>query len=84
MPRCKLRSPPVDPGVGFMALRVGDRFQGSWPCAAQAGVLPKATNRRELSSRSIVIFETIEKTHITWGSNIEQKADGGGPIGPHS
>lgn len=67
-----------------MRLRVGDRFQGSLASAAQGGVLPRATKRRELSSQSIMSFETIGKAHIAWGSNIGQKADGGVQIGLHS
>lgn len=65
-----------------MRLRVGDRFQGSLASTAQGGVLPRATNRRELSSRSIMSFETIGKAHIAWDSNIGQKADEGGTLGP--
>ena len=34
------------------------------------------------SSQNIMSFETIGKAHIAWGSNIGQKACGGGRLGP--
>lgn len=63
----------MEPGIGFTQA-------GRLHCsAAQAGVLPRATNRRELSSRIIVSFKTIGKRSIAWGSNIGKEAGGGGP-----
>lgn len=49
---------------------------------AQVRVLPRATNRRQLSSRSMVSFETIRKNQGPRGSNITQKAGGRAHMAP--
>lgn len=64
MPQLQAEPSPMEPGIEFQSLRVVVDFKGSWPRAAQAGVLPRATNRRKLSSWIIVSFETIRKGSI--------------------
>lgn len=82
MPQVQAEIPPMEPGVGSTRPRVGGRFKGSWPRAAQAAGLPRATSRRELSSQSIVSFQLIRKTRLAWDSNIGQRQVLGGQTGP--